>query len=153
MVVAVPFATFLLLKWNTPTGKDIWISRIGILSLVTGSFGMGLAPTSAMFITALSVWRVETCYTPAVMSLIAHVAGIDDVQKDQTGLVYLCMSFIRCTGIIIGGPLLAEALRLGLRYGGGWLGLPFLAAGCLQFIAAIIVFSVREKRTSHPPEQ
>lgn len=148
MVKVIPVASYLLLKRNTPTGKDIWISRVGILALVAGSFGIGFAPTSALFITALSVWRVEICYTPAVMSLIAHVAAIDDEQKHQASLVYLCISFMRCTGIIVAGPLLAEAFRFGLRLGGSWLGLPFLMAGCLQVMAGIIVFAVREQPKS-----
>ena len=145
LVVVIPIASRLLLKKLTPIGKDIWISRFGVICLALGSFGTGLAPTSSLFIASFAIYRVEICYTPAVISVIAGIAGVDDVHKNQTSLLYLCTSVMRSTGAIVAGPLLAEALRVGLRLGGNWLGLPFFVAGCLQVIAAVIVCSVRDK--------
>jgi hypothetical protein len=141
MVVAVPLASYLLLKRYTPLTKDIYISRVGVLSLVLGSFGVGLAPTSALFILALAIYKVEICYTPAVISLIASVAG----AGGDTSLLYQCVAFMRCTGAIVAGPLLAEAMRAGLRLGGGWIGLAFIVAGVLQVFAACVVFSVKDR--------
>lgn len=152
MVVAVPITSHMLLKKFTPIGKDIWISRFGVLCLTAGSFAIGLAPTSALFTAAFAVYRVEVCYTPAVISLIAGIAGVDDARREQTSLLYLCISFMRCAGAIVAGPLLAAAFRAGLHLGGRWIGLPFIVAGCLQAIAAVIVFSARDKSKSRSNE-
>lgn len=145
MLVAIPVATRFLLKRTTALGKDIWIARVGIMTLVVGAFGVGAATTGPLFIAALSLYRAEICYTPALMAIIATMTGIDGENEKHASFVYMCISFVTCVGTVISGPLLAEAFRLGLRWGGGWLGLPFFLCSVLQIFVAMILFVVRDK--------
>lgn len=148
MLVAVPVATRFLMKRNTALGKDIWIARLGILSLIVGCFGVGAAPTGALFVLALSLYRVNICYDPAIMSIIASMAGIDGENEKHSSLVYMCISFMRCVGTVISGPLLAFCFRIGMRLGNEWLGLPFFMATVLQVCVAVILFTVRDRPKS-----
>jgi hypothetical protein len=52
---------------------------------------------------------------------------------------------MRSAGQLIAGPLLAAFFTIGLRWGGAWLGLPFVFAGFLQILAGLIVFSVKDR--------
>ena len=148
MLVAVPVATRFLLKRTTALGKDIWIARAGIMTLVVGCFGVGAAATGPLFVVALSLYRAEICYTPALMAIVATMTAIDGKNEKHASFVYMCISFMTCVGTVVSGPLLAECFRIGLRWGGGWLGLPFFLSSVLQIFVAMILFIVRDKPKS-----
>ena len=73
------------------------------------------------------------------------MAGIRRADDEHASLVYLAVAFMRGTGQLIAGPLLAAFFTLGLRWGGAWLGLPFVFAGFLQILAGVIVCSVKDR--------
>ncbi len=145
IAVLFPLASKWLLQTRSAISKDIWLARFGLLALIIGSFATGLAPTRLLFVIAVLVYRMSGSYTPSIISLIASVAGIRGANDEHASLVYLCIAFMRCVGQLTAGPLLAAFLTLGLKWGGAWLGLPFVFAGFLQILAAAIVFTVRDK--------
>lgn len=146
MLVAVPFASRQLLKTRTAMGKDIWMARAGILSLAIGSLLIGLSRTSGQFIAALIFYMTEICYTPAITSIIAVMAGVDTLGKDRTGSLYISVVFMNNLGGIAAGPIISSLLRVGMGLGGDWVGLPFFFEAALQLITICIVFSIRESR-------
>ncbi|KAK3187282.1 hypothetical protein K4F52_003913 [Lecanicillium sp. MT-2017a] len=145
IAVLFPIVSKRLLRTRSAISKDIWLTRFGLLSLIIGSFATGLAPTRALFILAVLIYRMSGSYTPSVISLIASVAGIRGADDEHASMVYLSVAFMRCIGQLSAGPILAAVFTVGLNWGGAWLGLPFVFAGFLQIIAAAIVFSVRDK--------
>jgi hypothetical protein len=110
LIVIIPIPSRLPLQKYTPIGKDIG-SRGSVSSVwlwaALGSFGTGLTATPTLLIVAFAIYSVEVCYTPAVISLIAGTAGVDDVHKNQTSLLYLSTSVMRSIGTIVAGSLLA----------------------------------------------
>jgi MFS family permease len=125
-------------------GKDLVIARAGILLLAFGSLFVGLARTSEQFIAALVFYMTESCYMPAIISTIAAMAGVDNIQADRTGSLYMAVVFMNNVGAIVAGPLISSLLRVGMSLGGDWVGLPFFAEAAMQIITICIVFSIRE---------
>lgn len=121
----------------TPLMKDLWLARGSILLLVIGSFGLGLAPTSSTMIANLVLYSLGSGYGAAIRSLLTAA-----VHGEHTGMLYAMMSLLENAGSLIAGPLLALIFRLGLVWGGIWIGLPFIGAGLLFSLAAAIVFGV-----------
>ncbi|KAJ3498540.1 hypothetical protein NLG97_g1033 [Lecanicillium saksenae] len=146
MVLLVPLASRRLLRTHSAMGKDIIIARAGILSLALGSVFVGLAKTSEQFIAALVFYETESCYMPAIISVIAAMAGVDSIQKERTGSLYIAVVFMKNLGAIVAGPIVSSLLRVGMRLGGDWVGLPFFVEGGIQLITIAIVFSISESR-------
>lgn len=146
MVILVPLASRHLLKTRSAMGKDLVIARAGILSLAIGSVLVGLARTSEQFIAALVFYMTDSCYMPAIVSIIAAMAGVDSIQKDRTGSLYIVVVFMNNLGAIVAGPIVSSLLRVGMSLGGDWVGLPFFVEGSIQLITIAIVFSISERR-------
>ncbi|KGQ12429.1 hypothetical protein BBAD15_g1804 [Beauveria bassiana D1-5] len=144
MVLLVPFASRHLLKTRSAMGKDLVIARAGILSLAFGSLFVGLARTSEQFIAALVFYMTESCYMPAIISTIAAMAGVDNIQADRTGSLYMAVVFMNNVGAIVAGPIISSLLRVGMSLGGDWVGLPFFVEAAIQIVTICIVFSIRE---------
>ncbi|OAA69112.1 Major facilitator superfamily transporter [Cordyceps fumosorosea ARSEF 2679] len=153
MVLLVPLASRKLLKTRSAMGKDLVIARAGILSLALGSLFVGLARTSGQFIAALVFYMTESCYMPAIISTIAAMAGVDSIQSDRTGSLYMAVVFMNNLGAIVAGPIISSLLRVGMSLGGDWVGLPFFFEAAIQIITICIVFSIRESRYRHFQEQ
>jgi len=135
IVIIVPLASRALTKLSIPAlVKDLWIARISAVCLVIGTFGVGLAPTAALMVIGLVVSAFGFGYGPAMRSLLTATVG-----SDQVAMLYGMMGLLQNTGLIIAGPLIAVEFRVGLEWGGFWVGLPFLAAGCLCSVAAVII--------------
>lgn len=120
--------------------KDLWLSRGSIICLVIGTFGLGLAPTSAVMILALTVSSLGSGYGATIRSLLTAT-----VSPNHTGVLYSLMSLLESTGALIAGPLLAVTFRIGMDWGGIWIGLPFIAAGFMFSAAMIVVFSIQPR--------
>ncbi|OAA80750.1 Major facilitator superfamily transporter [Akanthomyces lecanii RCEF 1005] len=149
MVLLVPFASRQLLKTRSAMGKDLIIARAGILSLAFGSLLVGLARTSEQFIAALVFYMTESCYMPAIISIIAAMAGVDNLQSERTGSLYMTVVFMNNIGAIVAGPIVSSLLRVGMSRGGDWVGLPFFAEAAIQIFTICIVFSIKESRYRH----
>ncbi|PMB69505.1 hypothetical protein BM221_004149 [Beauveria bassiana] len=131
-------------KTRSAMGKDLVIARAGILSLAFGSLFVGLARTSEQFIAALVFYMTESCYMPAIISTIAAMAGVDNIQADRTGSLYMAVVFMNNAGAIVAGPIISSLLRVGMSLGGDWVGLPFFVEAAIQIVTICIVFSIRE---------
>ncbi len=145
VAIILPGVSVLLLQKLHYTGfnKDIWLVRASGVVMVLGSFATGLAPTTPWLIFGVAVYSLSKGYGPALVSLIASVA-----HNQHSGLIYVCIAMMKAIGAFVAGPSLAATFNLGLKWGGNWQGLPFFYAGGLQFVAAIIIFSVRHERKS-----
>ncbi|KAJ3493104.1 hypothetical protein NLG97_g4952 [Lecanicillium saksenae] len=146
LVVFVPAVSRWLLKRTTSFGKDLWISKIGILALFIGSILIGLAKTPVQFIAAQAIYSLDMCYTPAITSVIAALAGSDNREAAGTGLVYMTVVFMRMIGSLVAGPVVFGVFRVGLSMGGDWIGLPFFFEAALQVFTVAITFSVQERK-------
>jgi hypothetical protein len=109
-----------------------------------GAFTIGLSGTVTLMTIGLCFLSLGNGYPPLVRSLLASI-----VDKTHVNTMYTTISVFETMGSIIAGPLLAGAFRIGLKLGGAWIGLPFLAAGCLFGSAAVIVISINLSSLEH----
>ena len=61
----------------------------------------------------------------------------------HVAMLYTTITFVEVAGLFFASPVIAASFRLGLKMGGYWIGLPFLSAGCLFTLVAVIFFGVR----------
>lgn len=119
--------------------KDMWLVRISILVMMVGALCVGLSPTVSLLIASLTIYGLGSGYEFAMRAMLAQVAG------DRVATVYTTMSFMESAGDLIASPSLAYVYQVGLRWGGGWIGLPFFTLAGLFGVAAAIVWLVRTR--------
>lgn len=119
--------------------KDMWLVRSSILVMLVGALCVGLSPTTSSLIASLTIFGLGSGYEFAMRAMLAQVAG------DRVATVYTTMSFMESAGELIASPLLAYLYQVGLRWGGGWIGLPFFFMAGLFGVAAVIIWSVSTK--------
>lgn len=136
-----------------PQAKDLWLARASILVQVMGCLIIGLADTPAVLIPGVALQALGTGFHPLVRGivtnlLVARSRGDDGDHNGSSaasegnqvvGLLYSVIAFIETTGTMVANPLLAAAFRVGLEWGGSWVGLPFLLAAVLFAGALVIV--------------
>lgn len=117
--------------------KDMWLVRGSIFIMLLGSVGISLSTSKVTFVSSLAVFGLGSGYEFAMRALLAQIAG------DSVATVYTTMGFMEAIGELIAGPMLARLYRVGLGWGGDWIGLPFFAIAGLFTIAALIVWCIR----------
>lgn len=61
------------------------------------------------------------------------------VESHHTAMVNTLIGFLETAGVMIAGPMYAEALRTGFKAGGAWVGLPFICAAVFGGAATAIL--------------
>lgn len=113
------------------------MARGSILVLIGGAFGIGLATTPPSLIIGLSLFSLGSGFNLSARSLLATVAS-----GHHVAMLYTTVTFVEVAGLFVASPALAAFFRIGLKWGGFWVGLPFLSAGCLFTLAAVIFIGV-----------
>ena len=73
------------------------------------------------------------------------VEGHSAKTASDIGRLYACISLVQGIGSLVTALGMAWALRLGIRLGERWLGLPFAFAAVLLAVVAVVVFSIKIK--------
>jgi hypothetical protein len=122
----------------SPLFKDLWLARTGIIALAVGTLGIGLASNTSILILFLIVYSCGYGYGPSVRGLVVTLA-----EGRRIALLFTSISVLESIGMLISGPLLASTFKMGMDWGGLWIGLPFISAGCSLVCAGVIVFGLR----------
>ncbi|ATY61235.1 MFS transporter [Cordyceps militaris] len=122
------------------TRKDLWMARVSASLLVLGALCLALAFTIRTFMLSLIIFTLGAGCNLVLRSLITSYAA-----EDRAGLIYTAISVSEGLGALVAGPVMASLFRLGLSWGGTWLGLPFLFAALLSSITSLILFLIPAK--------
>ncbi|KAK3191038.1 hypothetical protein K4F52_002988 [Lecanicillium sp. MT-2017a] len=137
VLALLPILSQFVLKYNVkPIKKDMWIARISILLVSIGNFGLGLSNHVATFVPSLVMYNMYTAYLAALRSVVTEIAG-----ESKLAVVFSTMGLLDSLGMLVAGPVMAQAYSLGLRLGGDWQGLPFYISGGLVAIVAVMMWS------------
>lgn len=79
-------------------------------------------------------------YGSAARSLATWLMGKNSAD---IGRLYAAMGVVDSIGGLTAGPVISLAFHEGMRYGGGWIGLPFLLCAGLYVIAGLVLMMVR----------
>ncbi|KAJ5882979.1 uncharacterized protein N7473_009865 [Penicillium subrubescens] len=142
-LVIIPALTFVAAKYLKLHGKrrDYRLSQGSGLVSIIGFLTIGLAPVPALLICGLVILSTGSAFLVTARSLATAF-----VPPDQVGTLYSAIAISQSLGILISGPLFAYLFRIGLHFGGVWMGLPFLQAGLLYVIATIAIWCIQVPR-------
>jgi len=138
LIAILPGLSHLLLSrlHFTSKAKDLLLARSSVIFLIIGAILMGLAPTVGVGICAMIVWTLGLGFTSLTRSLITTL-----VDQQHVGRLYAAISIVETTGMLIAGPTMAGLYAIGLKWGRGWQGLPFLCLAVISTIAGVAVWS------------
>ncbi|KAM0405812.1 hypothetical protein FCULG_00005105 [Fusarium culmorum] len=138
-LIALPFAQRVMRRSNVPAiTQDVWIARTCVVVLVIAYCMAGFADNLIMFVTAIVLSAVNFCLNPALRSLLltmAHSAG--------AGAVLSAVEVLNAIAAVVSGPVMAAGFRLGMEWGGKWLGLHWFIAMLILLPGALIVVCMR----------
>jgi MFS family permease len=125
LLLLLPLALHFLSRLGlSPFSKDAYIAKASVALLFVGAVTIGLAPHAYVAILGIAIIALGTGQDSALRSMTT-----DMVDPSGVSIVYSAITMLRGIGASVSGPIYAGLYSVGLRYGGVWLGLPFLAAG------------------------
>lgn len=140
-VVVPALDTLLRVKYGwTLFKKDMWMARICIVVMIIGFLGTSVAPNTPTVLIAISFYSLAAGYEFILRSLLVQAAHSENIAT-----VYTTMSVLETTGLLISGPTLAATFKLGLRWGGSWIGLPFVVAAVLVGTGGLLLYALKEE--------
>ncbi|GAD97260.1 hypothetical protein PVAR5_5933 [Paecilomyces variotii No. 5] len=124
--------------------KDLRITQGGSFISAFGFFIVATAWSRAILLLGIVFISLGAAFAVACRSFVTSL-----VRPDQVGTLYSSAAAFTSFGMVISGPLLAYAFRLGLHLGPAWFGLPFLIAGAVYLLGSISLIRLRVPDRSH----
>jgi MFS family permease len=146
----MPVLSFVAAKYLNLHGnhRDHRLSQGGGVVSIIGFLAMGLAPVPALLVCSLVILSLGSAFLITARSLATSL-----VPPDQVGTLYSAIAISQSIGIVIAGPLFAYLFRIGLHFGGAWMGLPFLQAGLFYVVATIAMWCIRVPRAEQDEDE
>lgn len=133
------------MSWS-PAVKDLRVVQGSAWILTSGLALMAFAAIPELFIAGLCLFALGWGFYSALRSLATAL-----VSPSQVGVLNTGIGLAQSLGSLVAGPILAAAFGRGLRQGGVAMGLPYMVAGALLFMASCMTCVIRvagEKRRS-----
>lgn len=112
--------------------KDKYLAQWSGVALVVGSLVISQASSGASLALGQVVLSCGLAFTPATRSLVTSM-----VPAEHLATLYTFIAVADYAGALSGGPLSAALFDTGLRWGGPWLGLPFVMSA-ISFALALV---------------
>ncbi|KAE8351280.1 major facilitator superfamily domain-containing protein [Aspergillus coremiiformis] len=132
LVAVIPALSYVLTKrlQYDDAVKDKRLTQINGVCLIVGSAIIFLAASPPALVFGQAIFALGVAFSVTARSFLTGM-----VDPRHLGAVYTAVTAMLYGGLVIGSPLLAQALQLGLQLGGTWVGLPFLLAAVLFTLA------------------
>lgn len=143
LIVLLPAASWYFAKYLGLSGviKDLWLVRIVGPCLIFGCLVVAAAPTGLVLAFGLVPYALGSGLSPLIRSVLSAL-----VEEHHIAILNTLIGITESLGVIVASPLLAMSLSLGLKLGGGWIGLPFFCAAIFATIVTIIAWTFRPPR-------
>lgn len=128
--------------------RDIVIARGCAGMTLLAAVVLGLAPTIPVFLFGLALLALGS----ATFSLIRSLMSLYVDPKHRSRLFGL-VGMVEILGQIYAQPMLAELFALGMRLGGGWIGLPYFGLAMLMAMVVGLLTFVRVSSKVQEPEE
>ncbi|KAI1752196.1 major facilitator superfamily domain-containing protein [Xylaria castorea] len=147
----LPWISDLLINPATPARyrarneqyRDLSLARWSYAVLFLGALTLGLSPTLGSFIFGLLLMAIGSGFGSLSKSLMSIY-----VDPQHRSRLYSLVGMIEVLGSVFSQPLLAGLFSLGLRWHGGWIGLPYFGLAVLIALAGSLLLFVRIPRTN-----
>jgi len=143
LIVLLPAASWYFAKYLGLSGviKDLWLIRIVGSCLIFGCLVIAVAPTGLVLAFGLVPYALGSGLSPLIRSVLSAL-----VEEHHIAILNTLIGITESLGVVVASPLLAMSLSLGLKLGGGWIGLPFLFAAIFATIVTVIAWTFRPPR-------
>ncbi|KXJ91389.1 major facilitator superfamily domain-containing protein [Microdochium bolleyi] len=119
--------------------RDLVLAKLSFLLLLLGSVTLALAPTLAIFILGLALLALGTGYASLTRSLMALYVP----DPAHTSRLFSVTGMVETLGGVYASPLLSALFALGMRLGGGWIGLPWLGVAGFMALCIALLMAIR----------
>ncbi|KAK2017178.1 major facilitator superfamily transporter [Colletotrichum eremochloae] len=125
-----------LLRFTSDNERDLFLTRMSSVALLVGALSLAASPSIGAFIGGLAILSLGAGWSSYVRSLCA--VYVDAAHRTR---LYSIISLVETVGLIYTEPMLAELFTLGMRLGGPWIGLPYLAVAgfCLADLGLLLL--------------
>ncbi|PYH92308.1 MFS general substrate transporter [Aspergillus ellipticus CBS 707.79] len=137
LLVALPLLSKLLLRWQRPAVKDLTFARFSFTFAATGALFMAASGVNTV-VFGLSLNTFAGGASPLCRSLATSYMDPQDLAKLNT-----MIGIVESAGALFAGPALAWLFSTGMKWGGEWLGLPYLGLAALLVLGLLALFFVR----------
>ncbi|KAM7201953.1 Major facilitator superfamily domain containing protein [Naviculisporaceae sp. PSN 640] len=140
LIVIMPAAGVFCAKYLGLTGvmKDVWLIRVVGPCLIFGCLVIALAPNGIMLAFGLVPYAFGSGLPALIRSVLCSL-----VAEHHIAILNTLIGITESVGVMVASPVLAMSLSLGLKMGGGWIGLPFLMAALFATIVTVIAWTFR----------
>ncbi|RAL15484.1 MFS general substrate transporter [Aspergillus homomorphus CBS 101889] len=139
-LLLMPALSFLLTRYLHLPGKlkDLRLAQASSFVSALGFLVIATTASWAMLVLGIVLLSLGAAFAVSCRSFVTAL-----VRPDHVGTLYSSASAVTSFGIVVSGPLLAYAFRLGLRLGPAWFGLPFLLAGGVYLVGSVLLVRLR----------
>lgn len=128
--------------------RDLAIARWSAWATGAAALFLGLAPALPAFVLGLAVLAAGAGCTSLLRSLMSLY--VDPAHRSR---LFGLAGMVEIVGSIYAQPMLAGLFSLGMRLGGGWIGLPYFGLAVLVAALVTLLFFVRvPKEALEQPE-
>lgn len=145
LIALLPSASWYLASYLGLSGvtKDLWLIRIVGSCLILGCLVIAVAPTGLVLAFGLIPYALGSGLSPLIRSVLSAL-----VEEHHIAILNTLIGITESLGVMVASPLLAMSLSLGLKLGGGWIGLPFFFAAIFATIVTIVGWTFRPPRNA-----
>lgn len=118
--------------------RDLALLRWSACITGVAALLLGLAPTLAAFLLGLAVLAAGV----GTSSLLRSVMSLH-VDPEHRSRLFGLTGMVEIVGSIYAQPMLAGLFSLGMKLGGGWIGLPYYGLACIVALVLTLLIFVR----------
>lgn len=145
-LVLLPWLARFVMKDTTPVRfraadehhRDLSLARWSYGILVVGIAALGLASTLPGFIFGLVIMGLGSGFNSLTRSLMSLY-----VDPEHRSRLFSLVGMMEVIGSVYAQPMLAGLFTLGMKLGGGWIGLPYYVLSILVAATASLLLFVR----------
>ncbi|KAK0625798.1 major facilitator superfamily domain-containing protein [Immersiella caudata] len=139
LTIILPYLSHFLLAhgWSS-RAKDLRLAQGSALLTALGCLLMAVAETIPVVSVALVIYSLGVGYTFMIRGLMTSLAGGKDI-----GLLYSSIGFVEAVALMSAAPFYSYLFKIGMSWGGRWVGLPYLVAGVILVGAAFLVGGIK----------
>ncbi|KAK0715061.1 major facilitator superfamily domain-containing protein [Lasiosphaeris hirsuta] len=140
LTTILPLTSQLLLtKFKyTAREKDLRLTQASAVLAATGIVILALAETKLFMIIGIIISATGVGFTFMLRGLMTSLVGGHEV-----GLLFTSIALVETAAALVSGPSYAKLYKIGLYLGPEWIGLPYLVAGVVLILAAVLVGIIR----------
>lgn len=117
--------------------RDLLLARGSAGLMLVGWAAIGFSPNALLFTASLMVATMGNGFPVFLRSFLTGL-----VEPNRVAELYTIIGVVDTLGLMLGGPLLAWLFQRGMKLGGMFVGLPFVALGLIYAVVASFLLRI-----------